>query len=305
MAILTVNNETLTAIEGIKVGHWQDLRARTGCTVILCPPEGCIASGLALGSAPGSREQALLASEKSVDRVHAILMTGGSAFGLDAASGVMNWLEQQGRGYSVPGIKIPIVPAAVIFDFLVGDSSVRPSSEHGFEAAESASSHPVKMGQIGVGAGALVGKYAGYEHASLGGLGTALAHIGDTKVAALAVSNAIGDIVQDGKWIAGSKIKAEIQESQTVSGTNTTLVTVATNATITKTEARVLAQSAHIGIARVTRPSHTLHDGDTSFVISTCQKPAEDMMKLSIAVQEVVAEAIVKGVKAANSENLM
>lgn len=298
---MMIKNTTLTAIEGLAVGHWADLEARTGCTVILCPSEGCVASGLALGSAPGSREYALLAPEKTVDRVHAILMTGGSAFGLDAATGVMRWLEQEERGYAAPNVRVPIVPTAVIFDFLVGNPKVRPNANSGYEAAQTASFAPVESGQIGVAAGAMVGKYAGYENASLGGLGSALIELGDIKVAALAVSNAIGDIVHEGQFIAGSKASQETAtQDTTIAGTNTTVVTVATDAIISKAEARALAQSAHIGIAQATKPSHTVHDGDTAFVLSTGKKKLDSLMALSIAVQQVVSQAIVQGVKAAN-----
>ncbi len=298
-------NKTLTAIEGIKVGHWSNLEARTGCTVVLCPPEGCVASGLALGSAPGSREYALLAPEKSVERVHAILLTGGSAFGLAAATGVMEWLEQHNIGFESPVARIPIVPSAVIFDLIAGDASVRPTAQNGFEAAQNASTEPVQMGQIGVGTGALVGKYLGLEYAAKGGLGSASLNIESVTIAALVVTNAVGDIYdKNGQLMAGSShpdrtnpsLKPNVSE-----GTNTTLVVVATDATITKAQARALSTSAHIGVAQVTRPSHTVHDGDTCFVLSTGSKEAISMMALSVAVQQVVSEAILNGVKASNN----
>jgi L-aminopeptidase/D-esterase-like protein len=294
-------NQTLTAISGITVGHWTNREAKTGCTVIICPPEGCVASGMVMGSSPGSRETALLEPEKTIERVHAVLLTGGSSFGLDAASGVMKWLEQQGRGYETPFGQVPIVPAAVIYDFVVGRADIRPDANAGYEAAASANSNPIPQGNIGVGTGAMIGKYAGYEHASPGGLGSAAIKVGGATVAALAVSNAVGDIIQDGQFIAGSKKPVKENLSQLLGlGMNTTLVAVATNAKITKTQAYLLSQHAHIGIAKVTEPSHTLFDGDTTFVLSTNQGPEVSLMALTIAVQEVVAKAIVNGVKSAN-----
>lgn len=294
-------NQTLTAITGLKVGHWTNHEAKTGCTVIVCPPEGCIASGMAMGSSPGSRETALLEPEKTVERVHAILLTGGSSFGLDAASGVMTWLEQQGRGYQTPFGNVPIVPAAVIYDFVVGRADVRPDAAAGFQAAATATSDPVAQGNIGVGSGAMIGKYAGYTHASPGGLGSAAIKVSGATVAALAVSNAVGDIVHKGEFIAGSKkqVKENLYHLLGL-GMNTTLVAVATDAKISKTQAYLLSQHAHIGIAKVTEPSHTLFDGDTSFVLSTCQGPDVSLMALTVAVQEVVAQALVNGVKSAN-----
>jgi L-aminopeptidase/D-esterase-like protein len=294
-------NQSLTTISGITVGHWTNHEAKTGCTVIVCPPEGCVASGMVMGSSPGSRESALLAPEKTVDRVHAVLLTGGSSFGLDAASGVMTWLEQQGRGYPTPFGKVPIVPAAVIYDFVVGRADIRPDAKAGYEAAASATSEPIPQGNIGVGTGAMIGKYSGYEQASPGGLGSAAIKVGGATISALAVSNAVGDIVQDGVFVAGSKKRIKENMAQLLGlGMNTTLVAVATDAKLTKTQAYLLSQHAHIGIAKVTEPSHTLFDGDTTFVLSTNQGPEVSLMALTIAVQEVVAKAIVNGVKSAN-----
>lgn len=300
-------NQSLTAIAGIKVGHWTDSLAKTGCTVILCPKEGCVASAFALGASPGSREQALLEPEKTVQKIHALVLTGGSAFGLAAATGVMDWLERAGHGVATPSGVVPIVPAAVIYDLLTGDATIRPDAKAGFEACQSASGNPVSSGSVGAGSGALVGKYLGFEHASAGGLGSAALKLGQTTVAALAVSNAIGDIVDlRGKLVAGSKAPNREKAFENLASifvpaiTNTTLVAVATDAQISKAEAKALAQAAHIGIAKVTQPSHTSGDGDTCFVLSTCEKPALPMMALSIAVQQVVAQAIIQGVKAAN-----
>ncbi|HKI56153.1 MAG TPA: P1 family peptidase, partial [Trueperaceae bacterium] len=166
-------NGTLTAVAGLLVGHATDLEAATGCTVVLCPDGGCVASGVVLGPAPGSRETALLAPEKSVERVDAVLLTGGSAFGLAAADGVVRWLEEHGRGYPTPFARVPIVPAAALYDLGVGSARVRPNASMGHAAAAAATAAPVTEGRVGAGAGATVGKLAGPEGAVRGGLGSA------------------------------------------------------------------------------------------------------------------------------------
>ena len=304
-------NETLTAVPGLRVGHWSDETAATGCTVVLCPDGGCVASGEVLGSAPGSRETALLAPEKSVQRVHAVTLSGGSAFGLAAADGVVRWLAERGLGYETPFANVPLVPAAVIYDLGTGDASVRPDVEAGYRAAQGASDAPVSLGRVGVGAGATCGKYLGFEGAEFSGLGSAAMRVGGASVAALSVSNPVGDIVDPdtGEVVAGARLEGGSRPdpahrlesfSNALLGTNTTLVVVATDAPISKADAKALAQSAHIGIARVTRPSHTVHDGDTTFALSTGTGPQVPLMLLSVAVQEVVAASILAGVKAAN-----
>jgi L-aminopeptidase/D-esterase-like protein len=256
---------------------------------------------MVMGSSPGSRETALLEPEKTVERVHAVLLAGGSSFGLDASTGVMRWLEENGRGYETPFGRVPIVPAAVIYDFVVGRADVRPDARAGYEATASASSEPVAQGAVGVGTGAMIGKYLGYTHASPGGLGSAAINVGGATVAALVVSNAVGDIIHQGQFIAGAKKRVKGNLSQLIGlGMNTTLAVIATDAKLTKTQAYLLSQHAHIGIAKVTEPSHTLYDGDTAFVLSTNQGPEVSLMALTIAVQEVVAKAIVNGVKSAN-----
>ena len=304
---------SLTAVTDIKVGHWTHVEAATGCTAILCPPEGCVASGSVRGSAPGSRETALLEPEKSVERVHALLLSGGSAFGLAAAQGVVEWLESRDIGLQTPFARVPIVPAAVIYDLGVGDPKVRPGPAEGRHAAENASSEPVKSGRVGAGAGATCGKYAGFDKAQFSGLGNAVREVQGATLAALAVVNPVGDIVdpQTGEVVAGARGREGerlagglefFAPSQQTSGTNTTLVVVATDAPLTKTQAKVLADSAHVGIVRVTRPSHTLHDGDTSFALSAGSGPEVPLMLLTVAVQETVAAAILNAVRAANAE---
>jgi L-aminopeptidase/D-esterase-like protein len=298
------DNDTLTAIAGVRVGHWSDERARTGCTVVLFPRGGAVTSGLVLGPAPGSRESALLAPEKSVERADAILLTGGSAFGLAAADGVMRWLDERGLGFPTPAGRVPIVPAAVLYDLSTGDGKVRPTAEHGRLAAEAATGEPVAQGAVGAGAGATVGKIAGQHGAVRSGLGSARITLGGATVAAIAISNAVGDLVDpdDGRLVAGTGLSRDLNAMLTryeaPVGANTTLVAVVTDAPLSKAQAHALSLSAHIGIARVTRPSHTVGDGDTAFVSSTRSGPAVPMGPLSVAVQEVVARALLRGARA-------
>lgn len=301
---------TLTAVPGIEVGHWHDSEAQTGCTVVLCPPEGCVASGDVRGSAPGTRETALLEPEKTVQRVQAVVLSGGSAFGLAASTGVVRWLAERGRGVPTPFGPVPVVPGAVIFDLSVGDARAFPDAAAGYQAASEASSVPVRQGRVGAGTGATCGKYLGFERAQAGGLGSAAVTVAGATVAALSVANPLGDLVDPatGETVAGVRgDERELLErfasvSLDPSGANTTLVVVATDAPITKAEAKALAQSAHIGIARVTRPSHTVADGDTTFVLSTETGPVVPLLLLSVAVQEVVAAAILSGARASSSD---
>lgn len=300
----SMRNDTLTAVEGLLVGHGTDLEAATGCTVVLCPEGGCVASGVVLGPAPGSRENALLAPEKTVSRVDAVLITGGSAYGLAAADGVMRWLEERGRGYPTPFGRIPVVPAAALYDLGVGSAAVRPDAAMGRAAAEAAGSGPVAEGRVGAGTGATVGKLAGPEHMARGGLGSAAMTVAGALVAAVAVSNAAGSLVdpESGELIAGpaAALTAEAAAlAARLDAVNTTLVVVGTDAPLDKAQAHALAHSAHMGIARVTRPSHTVHDGDSAFAVSTGRGPAVSLTALSVAVQVVVARALVRGVRAA------
>lgn len=301
-----MENVSLTAVAGVRVGHYTDSAAATGCTVILCPEGGCVASGVVLGPAPASRETALLAPEKKVARVDAVLLTGGSAFGLAAADGVMRWLEGNGRGYPTPFARVPIVPAAALYDLGVGSADVRPDADAGFAAADAADDGPVREGRVGAGAGATVGKLLGVNGVVLSGIGSSALSLEGAVVAALGVSNAVGSIVEaeTGALVAGppeALTPAAASRAVNPFGSNTTLVAVATDAPLSKAEARALAMSAHMGIARVTRPSHTLDDGDTAFVLSTGRGPAVPMTALSVAVQEVVARALVRGVLAARA----
>ena len=238
-------NDTLTAISSLWVGHDQVPQRPTGCTVVLCP-QGAVAGVDVRGAAPGTRETDLLSPGNMVQKVHGIALCGGSAFGLEAASGVMRWLEEKGHGLSVGPVKIPIVPAAVIFDLWVGDARIRPDAMSGYRACEAASDAPVAQGNEGAGAGATVGKVFGPQLAMKGGVGSAAIQVGEVIVAALVVCNALGDVVdpRSGKLIAGARqsadslklihtveaqLRGETARNLTV-GSNTTIGVVATNA---------------------------------------------------------------------------
>jgi L-aminopeptidase/D-esterase-like protein len=304
-------NQTLTALSGVRVGHWTDAQARTGCTVLLFPPNGVTMSAEVRGGAPGTRETPLLAPDKAVEKVHALLLTGGSAYGLAATDGVVQHLEQAGVGVLTPGGRVPIVPSAVIFDLAVGDPSVRPKAEHGWLACQNATFDPIPNGQIGAGTGAMCGKLLGFAHAQAGGLGSALLRVGEAWVSALVVANPTGDIVDtNGMVVAGThkpdgsrltdpeRLEILVQgQNKFLQHTNTTLIAVGTDATLSKLECSILAQAAQMGLARATRPSHTPHDGDTSFVFSTAEKPAPPLIALVAAVQAVVHQAMFNAVQ--------
>ncbi|MGA9363387.1 MAG: P1 family peptidase [Bacteroidota bacterium] len=270
----------LTNVSGFRVGHYTDERALTGCTVVLCPPKtvgGCEVRG----SSPGSRELALLSSDRTMQEVHAVLLTGGSAFGLAAADGVMRYLEEQGIGYETPWAKVPIVPAAVIFDLNIGDKNVRPGADEGYKACMSATSGKFPEGNAGAGTGATVGKWGGPEFRMKGGLGNASLTDGDLVVGALAVANSVGDVLDEkGDVLAGARMphgRFLVEENplrkfalrRILPIANTTLVVVATNAKLSKVETNRVAQRAHNGVARSIVPAHTSYDGDVSFALAS------------------------------------
>lgn len=293
----------MTAIEGVEVGHYTDLRGGTGCTVVLAPAGGCCASAYSLGAAPGSREVTLLAPDKTMARIDAVVISGGSAYGLATADGVMRWLEEQGRGFDTGFARVPIVPAAVLFDLDVGSATTRPGAAAGYAAAAAASSAAVQQGRVGAGTGATVGKLRGPSLAQPSGLGSHLEWVEGARVGAVAVSNAVGNLVDPdtGALLAGVPGTLGMEAAEGFSGmpgANTTLVVVATDAQLNKAEAQALAQSAHVGIARVTRPSHTPFDGDMTFVLSTGTVRSASLPALSVGVQEVVARALVNGWRA-------
>jgi L-aminopeptidase/D-esterase-like protein len=275
----------ITRVPGIRVGHWTDAVGLTGCTVVL-PAAGTVASGVVRGGAPGTRETDLLRPGMLVQEANAILLTGGSAFGLAAADGVASYLEEAGVGFETEVARVPIVPAAVLFDLGVGDARARPGPASGRAACEAASDGDVAEGNVGAGTGATVAKLFGAEHAVKGGIGTASAEDGDLLVGALAAVNALGEIVDDdGELIAASRIP---ERPETIPGSrpagNTTLVVVATNATLSRERAHLLAQAAHEGISAAVRPAHTIWDGDTVFTLATGRVEAEQRAVEALAV---------------------
>ena len=297
-------NRTLTAIADITVGHATDSTARTGCTVVLCPA-GATAGVDVRGAAPGTRETEALRPGRLVQKAHAVLLTGGSAFGLDAAGGVVQYLEEQNVGFPAGPVRVPIVPAAVIFDLGVGDAKVRPDKEMGYQACLNATDEPVVMGAIGAGTGATVGKAPGVT-SSPGGLGSACMRLDSgLVVAAIVVVNALGNVVhpRTGEILAGGKengdfvdITERLLNADLVQGTNTTIGVVATNATLSPAEVHRVAEMAHDGMARAIRPAHTMFDGDTLFALATGSHTGSGVNAVGILAAEVVAEAIVNAV---------
>ncbi|MBV8952113.1 MAG: P1 family peptidase [Actinobacteria bacterium] len=283
---------SITDVPGVRVGSWTG--NASGVTVVL-PPEGTVGSVEVRGGAPATRETALLDPTKLVARVDAIVLTGGSAFGLAAADGVMTFLSERGLGFPTGGGPVPIVPSAAIFD-LVASGGERPSAQHAYEAASAAErDEPVRNGRFGAGRGATIGKWHGPDHAVPGGMGTASLRESDAVVGALAVVNAVGDVVaEDGRVLAGSSAPAGAPSFPSPAlGTleHTTLVVVATDAGLTKAECLLLAQSAHHGIARAVRPSHTRFDGDVAFALATGRIEGH-VDRVRIAATDVVAEAV-------------
>lgn len=304
----------ITQVLGIEVGHFTDPRRPTGCTVILAR-EGAVAGVDVRGAAPGTRETDLLHPSNLIDRVHAITLAGGSAWGLDAAGGVMRWLEEQGIGLPVGYGLVPIVPAAVLFDLPVGDHRIRPDANAGYQACAAASRAVPAQGNVGAGAGALVGKLFGIGRAMKGGIGSASITLEGVTVGAIVACNALGDVVdpRTGHVIAGARtadgasllnIREAILAGDTpkplLAGTNTTLGVIATDAVLTKSQAHRLAQVAHDGLARSINPVHTMSDGDTLFAMGTGKAGKTlGMMVLSTLAAEVTARAVVRAVWAA------
>jgi L-aminopeptidase/D-esterase-like protein len=287
----------ITRVPGIMVGHWTDGVGLTGCTVILCPP-GTVASGQVRGGAPGTRETDLLRPGTLVEGVHAILLTGGSAFGLAAADGVMRFLEERGAGFDMGVARVPIVSAAVLFDLAVGDAAARPGPAEGYAACLAASTD-VPEGNVGAGTGATVAKLNGAGGAVKGGLGTASAEEDGAIVGALAAVNAWGEILDEtGEVLASARPQAAPMEEG--EPTNTTLVVVATNARLTKERAHLLSIAAHDGIAETVRPSHTARDGDTTFALATGEAETDQRTLERLAVA-TTAEAIRRAVRLAES----
>jgi len=306
----------LTAVPGLKVGHHTLAERPTGCTVILAEA-GATAGVDVRGGAPGTRETDLLDPSNTIQRVHAVVLSGGSAFGLDAATGVMRFLEERGVGFDVGVARVPIVPAAVLFDLAVGDMPhVRPTAESGYRAAQAASDGPVAEGNVGAGAGATVGKIAGPARGMKSGLGTASITLPDGLiVAALVAVNAVGDVLDPatGQLIAGVRTDdgRALADARTLlrtggfkplgrPGENTTIGVVATNAALDKAQARKVAQMAQDGFARTIAPAHTPLDGDTIFALATGEIPGEpDVTRIGALAAEVMAQAVVRAVRVA------
>lgn len=300
----------ITDIEGIKLGHAQDLEGATGCTVILCE-EGAVAGVDVRGGAPGTRETDLLNPMNMVDKIHAILLTGGSAFGLDAAGGIMKYLEERGIGFDVGVTKVPIVCGAALFDLVIGDHKVRPDKEMGYRACLSASKAECLDGNIGAGTGATIGKVLGPEFAMKGGLGTYTLKVGDLIVGAIVAVNCLGDVIdpKDGKAVAGvlNEDKDGLRNTEDIMllqynnkknlyNGNTTIGAIVTNAKLTKAETNKVASMAHNGYGRTIYPVHTMYDGDTIFSIATGKVEA-DVNVVGLLAARTMERAIVKAVK--------
>lgn len=300
---MTAAHGDITDVPGVRVGHWTDAAGRTGCTVVLLPDAGAVAGVDVRGAAPGTRETDLLAPANSVQAVHALLLTGGSAFGLAAADGVMRRLEERGIGVETGSGRVPIVPAAVLYDLGAGSPRSRPDATAGYRAAVAAEAgSPCGRGPVGAGAGATVGKAFG--DSTPAGIGTAsLRLVAGGTVGALAAVNALGDVVEeDGSVKAGpgtaARLLADSPPPAPTPGTNTTLVVLATDLALTKTQAHRLAVVAHDGLARSIRPVHTAFDGDTVFAASTGAVTHEQTLVLETAAAEVVARAVRDAVRA-------
>jgi L-aminopeptidase/D-esterase-like protein len=289
---------SITDIGGIRVGHWTDLEAATGCTVVLCE-QGPLAGVDVRGAAPATRETDLLRPGSLVGRAHAILLSGGSAFGLDAATGVMRFLEERGVGFATQAGPVPIVPAAALFDLGIGRSDVRPDADCGYAACQAAD-ETFAEGCVGAGTGATVAKLGGPGGAVKSGIGTACIKLADgTLVAALVAVNALGAIYdpRTGEPIASPR--TGLSGWRPFGGTNTTIGVIATTARLDAGGINRLAGSGHDGLALAIRPAHTMHDGDALFALSLppSDAPAPDPVALGQAVTEVVAEAILRGVR--------
>jgi len=302
----------LTDVPGLKVGHYTDPRRPTGCTVVLCE-DGAVCGVDVRGGAPGTRETDLLKSENTVEHVHAVLLTGGSAFGLAAATGVVEWLEERGHGLQVGPARVPLVPTAVLFDLWVGDQKIRPDAQAGRAACDAATTGAVAQGNVGAGTGAAVGKLFGIRRAMKGGIGTASVRLGGFTVAALVAVNAVGDVLgEDGQVLAGARSEDGLRlvgttaatmrgegPQRLVPGSATTIGLVATDATLTKAQANKLASLAHHGLSRAIDPI-TTHDGDTLFALATGRAGrVDDLSGLGAVAAELTARAIRRAVRAA------
>jgi L-aminopeptidase/D-esterase-like protein len=302
--------DSITAVPGITAGHWTHREAATGCTVILCP-EGAVASADARGGAPATRETDLLRTGNLVQQVHAVLLSGGSAYGLDAATGVMRWLERKGHGYPVTNAVVPIVPAACLYDFSIGRTDIRPGADAGYAACEAASA-TLEQGSVGAGTGASVAKALGIEHALKGGIGSALERTASgIAVGALVAVNSWGEVIDPdtGRTVAGPRGERPGAFASTIealraqpplspfSRENSTIGVVATDAVLTKEQAYRFAVIAQTGLARTIRPVHTPVDGDIIFSLATCRNDSPtDVLQLGALAARAVERAVLAAV---------
>jgi len=307
---------SIVDVPGVRVGHYTDRVGATGCTVVLCE-SGAVPGVHVSGTSPGGREIELLRPGYSINLVHAVLLSGGSAYGLDAAAGVMRYLEERGVGYETVGGVVPIVPAAIIFDLSVGDSRVRPTPEKADEACANAQETSCEEGNVGAGTGASVGKCLGMSHATKTGIGTASRELGNgVMIAALVVVNAWGDVIAntDGRVLAGPQdlesggflstaaLLRQRRMRKPFPTSNTVIGVVATNVRLRKAQTHRLAQMAQVGLARTIDPCGSMYDGDTLFVLSMGDRRC-DMNLLGVGAAEVVAEAVHRGVWEATSSH--
>ena len=308
-------NVSLTAVEGLEAGHYTDMHNATGCTVILCR-EGAVGGVDVRGGSPGTRETDLLRPGRQVERVNGIVLSGGSAFGLDAASGVMRYLAKEGVGYAIGNTVVPIVASAILFDLGLITAEVRPGPEEGWAACVAANAGPVEEGSVGAGTGATVAKARGMKGAIKGGIGSAALKLpGGVLVGAIVAVNAYGGVFdhQTGRLVAGPRLESsnsmedpvELLLSDFDGGdsppmTNTTIGVVATDASLTREQVNRLATLGHDGLALTIRPCHTMRDGDTMFALATARRPAPaDTTALGAAAVEVTARAVLRAVETA------
>lgn len=307
---------SLKDFEGIRIGNAQNKESGTGCTVVICD-EGASAGVDVRGGSPGTRETDLLNPVNLVDKVHAVLLGGGSAYGLDAAAGIMEYLEKKDVGFDVQVTKVPIVCGAVLFDLMCGDHRIRPNKEMGYEACENSELNECPQGNVGAGTGATLGKLLGPEFSMKGGLGTYAVQVGDLQVGAIVAVNCLGDVIDpstsNGKIIAGmltedktglrgtekQMLKQYMDKKNLFSG-NTTIGVIITNGKFTKSEANKLASMAHNGYARSMRPAHSIFDGDTIFTMATGKVEA-DINAVGLLAAEVMEKAVVSAIKNADT----
>jgi len=315
---ITHPSGSIVDVSGLEVGHFTLSERLTGCSVVLAP-NAAVGAVDVRGAAPGTRETDLLDPSNLVDKVHAVVLSGGSAFGLDAATGVVRWLEEHHIGFETGYGRVPIVPAAVLFDLPVvreGDNpTARPNAEAGYTACQAASTATPAAGNVGAGAGACVGKLFGLDRCMKGGIGNASVRVGPWVVGALVACNAVGDVIDPatGQILAGARtadglnlldtqraLLAAERGNRPLSGTNTTIGVVATNAKLSKAQAKRLAMSAHDGLARSILPAHTTLDGDTLFALATGTEASPvDLMLLTVMAAEATAQATVDAIRQA------